>query len=107
MSAIQYCLSLPNEAAMYLVLKIQRYCLIEMLSLRGVNVAGSSRFEQFGAFTYRLKVCRQLSIVFRCLMKRQCVCRCKFQCYCLIELSCPCVVSGFVGEGFHIGLVAK
>ncbi|EOG1965193.1 DUF3709 domain-containing protein, partial [Vibrio cholerae] len=26
---------------------------------------------------------------------------------CLIELSCPCVVSGFVGEGFHIGLVAK
>ncbi|HGF7375849.1 TPA: DUF3709 domain-containing protein, partial [Vibrio cholerae] len=41
------------------------------------------------------------------LMKRQCVCRCKFQCYCLIELSCPCVVSEFVGEGFHIGLVAK
>ncbi|ENS5564632.1 DUF3709 domain-containing protein [Vibrio cholerae] len=26
---------------------------------------------------------------------------------CLIELSCPCVVSEFVGEGFHIGLVAK
>ncbi|ENM3760843.1 DUF3709 domain-containing protein, partial [Vibrio cholerae] len=52
-------------------------------------------------------VCRQLSIVLRCLMKRQCVCRCKFQCYCLIELSCPCVVSEFVGEGFHIGLVAK
>ncbi|EJB8351179.1 DUF3709 domain-containing protein [Vibrio cholerae] len=51
MSAIQYCLSLPNEAAMYLVLKIQ--------------------------------------------------------CYCLIELSYPCVVSWFVGEGFHIGLVAK
>ncbi|MBJ7018593.1 DUF3709 domain-containing protein, partial [Vibrio cholerae] len=25
--------------------------------------------------------------VLRCLMKRQCVCRCKFQCYCLIELS--------------------
>ncbi|ELL1566646.1 hypothetical protein B7953_11070, partial [Vibrio paracholerae] len=24
-----------------------------------------------------------------------------------IELSCPCVVSEFVGEGFHIGLVAK
>ncbi|EMU6072353.1 DUF3709 domain-containing protein, partial [Vibrio cholerae] len=23
------------------------------------------------------------------------------------ELSCPCVVSEFVGEGFHIGLVAK
>ncbi|HFG1585811.1 TPA: DUF3709 domain-containing protein, partial [Vibrio cholerae] len=44
------------------------------------NVAGSSRFEQFGAFTYRLKVSRQLSIVLRCLMKRQCVCRCKFQC---------------------------
>ncbi|EOG7641703.1 DUF3709 domain-containing protein, partial [Vibrio cholerae] len=39
-----------------------------------------SRFEQFGAFTYRLEVCRQLSIVFRCLMKRQCICRCKFQC---------------------------
>ncbi|EGR0659950.1 DUF3709 domain-containing protein, partial [Vibrio cholerae] len=29
-------------------------------------------------FTYRLEVCRQLSIVFRCLMKQQCVCRCKF-----------------------------
>ncbi|TXZ87112.1 DUF3709 domain-containing protein, partial [Vibrio cholerae] len=57
--------------------------------------------------TYRLKVSRQLSNVLRCLMKRQCVCRCKFQCYCLIELSCPCVVSEFVGEGFHIGLVAK
>uniref|UniRef100_UPI003B519725 DUF3709 domain-containing protein n=2 Tax=Vibrionaceae TaxID=641 RepID=UPI003B519725 len=53
-----------------------------MLSLRGVNVAGSSRFEQFGAFTYRLKVCRQLNIVLRCLMKQQCVCRCTFQCYC-------------------------
>ncbi|EKN8283805.1 DUF3709 domain-containing protein [Vibrio cholerae] len=78
-----------------------------MLSLRGVNVAGSSPFEQFGAFTYRLKVCRQLNIVLRCLMKQQCVCRCTFQCYCLIELSCPCVVSEFVGEGFHIGLVAK
>ncbi|ENM3858291.1 DUF3709 domain-containing protein [Vibrio cholerae] len=51
--------------------------------------------------------CRQLNIVLRCLMKRQCVCRCKFQCYCLIELSRPCVVSEFVGEGFHIGLVAK
>ncbi|MCX9518731.1 DUF3709 domain-containing protein, partial [Vibrio cholerae] len=25
----------------------------------------------------------------------------------LIELLCPCVVSEFVGEGFHIGLVAK
>ncbi len=92
---------------MYLVLKIQCYCFIEMLSLRGVNVTGSSRFGQFGAFTYGLKVCRQLSIVLRCLMERQCVCRCKFQCYCLIELSRPCVVSEFVGEGFHIGLVAK
>ncbi|EJL6420056.1 DUF3709 domain-containing protein [Vibrio cholerae] len=50
---------------------------------------------------------RQLSIVLRCLMKRQCACRCKFQCYCLIELSRPCVVSWFVGEGLHIGLVAK
>ncbi|WP_114747620.1 DUF3709 domain-containing protein, partial [Vibrio cholerae] len=91
---------------MYLVLKILCYCLIVILSLRGVNVAGSSRFEQFGAFTYRLKVSRQLNIVFRCLMKRQCVCRCRFQCHCLIELSCPCVLSEFVGEGFHIGLVA-
>ncbi|MVF94169.1 DUF3709 domain-containing protein, partial [Vibrio cholerae] len=54
------------------------------MSLREVSFALSSRFEQFGAFTYRLKVCRQLSIVFRCLMKRQCVCRCKFQCDCLI-----------------------
>ncbi|WP_462056122.1 DUF3709 domain-containing protein [Vibrio cholerae] len=107
MSAIQYCLSLPNEAAMYLVLKIQCYCLIGILSLRELSFALSSRFEQFGAFTYRLEVCRQLSIVLRCLMKRQCVCRCKFQCHCLIELSCPCVVSWFVGEGFHIGLVAK
>ncbi|TQO64460.1 DUF3709 domain-containing protein [Vibrio cholerae] len=107
MSAIQYCLSLPNEAAMYLVLKIQCYCLIAILSLRGVNVAGSSRFEQFGAFTYRLKVCRQLSIVLHRLMKRQCVCRCRFQCHCLIELLRPCVVSEFVGEVFHIGLVAK
>ncbi|KAA1221287.1 DUF3709 domain-containing protein, partial [Vibrio cholerae] len=52
---------------------------------REVSFALSSRFEQFGAFTYGLKVCRQLSIVFRCLMKRQCVCRCKFQCHCLIE----------------------
>ncbi|MVB20343.1 DUF3709 domain-containing protein, partial [Vibrio cholerae] len=25
--------------------------------------------------------CRQFNIVFRCLMKRQCVCRCKFQCH--------------------------
>ncbi|HAS3169862.1 TPA: DUF3709 domain-containing protein, partial [Vibrio cholerae] len=35
------------------------------------------------------------------------VCRCKFQHHCLIELLCPCVVSEFVGEGFHICLVAK
>ncbi|MFA0904443.1 DUF3709 domain-containing protein, partial [Vibrio cholerae] len=83
--------------------KIQCYCLIEMLSLRGLNIAGSSRFEQFGAFTYRLKACQQLSIVLRCLMKQQCVCRCTFQCYCLIELSRQCVVSRFVGEGFHFG----
>ncbi|EOW9174558.1 TPA: DUF3709 domain-containing protein [Vibrio cholerae] len=63
----------------------------------------SSRFEQFGAFIYGLKVCRQLSIVLRCLMKRQCVSRCTFQRDCLIEMSCQCVVSGFVGEGLHIG----
>ncbi|WP_462055720.1 DUF3709 domain-containing protein, partial [Vibrio cholerae] len=56
------------------------------MSPREVSFALSSRFEQFGAFTYRLKVCWQLSIVLRCLMKRQCVCRCKFQCYCLIQL---------------------
>ncbi|HFG1859812.1 TPA: DUF3709 domain-containing protein [Vibrio cholerae] len=78
-----------------------------MLSLHEVSVAGSSRFEQFGAFTYRLKVCWQLSIVFRCLMKQQCVCRFKFQRHCLIELFFRCVVSWFVGEGFHIDLVAK
>ncbi|WP_050782132.1 DUF3709 domain-containing protein [Vibrio mimicus] len=78
-----------------------------MLSLHEVSVAGSSRFEQFGAFTYMLKVCWQLSIVFRCLMKQQCVCRFKFQRHCLIELFFPCVGSWFVGEGFHIGLVAK
>ncbi|HGS4445552.1 TPA: DUF3709 domain-containing protein [Vibrio cholerae] len=77
------------------------------MSPREVSFALSSRFEQFGAFTYRLKVSRQLSIVLRCLMKRQSVCRCKFQCYCLIELSRPCMVSWFVGEGLHIGLVAK
>ncbi|KWW43344.1 thiol:disulfide interchange protein DsbD [Vibrio cholerae] len=77
------------------------------MSLREVSFALSSRFEQFGAFTYRLKVRRQLSIVLRCLMKQQCVCRFKFQHDCLIELLCPCVVSEFVGEGFHIGLVAK
>ncbi|EKF9139859.1 DUF3709 domain-containing protein [Vibrio cholerae] len=82
-------------------------CLIGMLSLREVSIVVSSRFEQFGAFTYRLKVCRQLNIVLRCLMKRQYVCRFKFQRHCLIELLCPCVVSEFVGEGFHIGLVAK
>ncbi|EJK2108307.1 DUF3709 domain-containing protein [Vibrio cholerae] len=49
-----------------------------MLSLREVSLALSSRFEQFGAFTYGLKVCRQLNIVLRCLMKQQCVWRCKF-----------------------------
>ncbi|ENM3757241.1 DUF3709 domain-containing protein [Vibrio cholerae] len=77
------------------------------MSLREVSIVGSSRFEQSGAFTDRLKVCRQLNIVLRCLMKQQCVFRCKFQCDCLIELSRPCVVSEFVGEDFHIGLVAK
>ncbi|EIC2299074.1 DUF3709 domain-containing protein [Vibrio cholerae] len=77
------------------------------MSLRELSFALSSRFEQFGALTYRLKVCRQLSIVFRCLMKQQCVYRFKFQRDCLIELLCSCVVSRFVGEGFHIGLVAK
>ncbi|HFG1933460.1 TPA: DUF3709 domain-containing protein [Vibrio cholerae] len=107
MLAIQYCFSLPNEAAMCLALLILSYCLIRFLSPREVSFALSSRFEQFGAFTYWLKVSRQLSIVLRCLIKRQSVCRCKFQCHCLIELLCPCVVSEFVGEGFHIGLVAK
>ncbi|EGQ8592855.1 DUF3709 domain-containing protein [Vibrio cholerae] len=77
------------------------------MSPREVSFALSSRFVQFGAFTYGLKVRRQLSIVFRCLMKRQCVCCCMYQCDCLIELSCPCVVSWFVGEVFLIGLVAK
>ncbi|ENM5791693.1 DUF3709 domain-containing protein [Vibrio mimicus] len=67
-----------------------------------MSLAFSSRFEQFGAFTYRLKVSRQLRIVFRCLMKQQCVCRCTLHRYCLIKLSCPCVVSWFVGEGFNI-----
>nr|WP_316245792.1 DUF3709 domain-containing protein [Vibrio mimicus] len=65
---------------------MQRYCLIEMLSLREVSLVLSSRFKQSGAFTYGLKVCRQLSIVLCCLMKRQYVCRCTFQRYCLIEL---------------------
>ncbi|WP_162034760.1 DUF3709 domain-containing protein [Vibrio mimicus] len=74
-----------------------------MLSLREVSLTLSSRFEQFGAFTYRLKVSRQLSIVLRCLMKQQCVYRCTFQRYCLTELSCQCVVSWLVGGGFHIG----
>ncbi|ENJ8203675.1 DUF3709 domain-containing protein [Vibrio cholerae] len=78
-------------------------CLIVLLSLCEVSIVGSSRFEQFGAFTYGLKVCRQLSIVFRCLMKQQCVYRFKFQRDCLIELLCSCVVSRFVGEGFHFG----
>ncbi|EHQ2335889.1 DUF3709 domain-containing protein [Vibrio cholerae] len=82
-------------------------CLIGFLSPREVNFALSSRFEQFGAFIYRPKVSRQLSIVLRCLMKPQCVCRCTFQCYCLIDLSCQCVVNWFVGEVFYIGLVAK
>ncbi|EII5635131.1 DUF3709 domain-containing protein [Vibrio cholerae] len=72
-----------------------------------MSFALSSRFEQFGVFTYRLKVSRRLSIVFRCLMKQQCVCRFKFQHHCLIELFFPCVVSWFVGEVFHISLVAK
>ncbi|EPE2223658.1 DUF3709 domain-containing protein [Vibrio cholerae] len=78
-----------------------------MLSLREVSFALSSRFEPFGAFTYRLKVCRQLNIVLRCLMKQQCVCCFKFQHHCLSELLCSYVVSEFVGEGFYIGLVAK
>ncbi|EOW9192505.1 DUF3709 domain-containing protein [Vibrio cholerae] len=82
-------------------------CLIGFLSPREVSFALSSRFERFGAFIYRPKVSRQLSIVLRCLMKRQCVYRCKFQCYCLIELLCSCVVSEFVGEVFYICLVAK
>ncbi|EGR1837274.1 DUF3709 domain-containing protein [Vibrio cholerae] len=56
------------------------------MSLRELSFALSSRFEQFGAFTYRLKVCRQLSIALRCLMKRQCVCCCTLQRDCLIEL---------------------
>ncbi|TQP09664.1 DUF3709 domain-containing protein [Vibrio cholerae] len=73
------------------------------MSLHEVSFALSSRFEQFGAFTYWLKVCRQLNIVLRCLMKQQCVCRFKFQRHYLIELFFPCVVSWFVGEGFHIG----
>ncbi|EPO2956970.1 DUF3709 domain-containing protein, partial [Vibrio cholerae] len=34
-----------------------------MLSLHEVSFVLSSRFEQSGAFTYRLKVCRQLNIV--------------------------------------------
>ncbi|WP_082798385.1 DUF3709 domain-containing protein [Vibrio cidicii] len=82
-------------------------CLIGFLSPCEVSFALSSRFERFGAFIYRPKVSRQLSIVLRCLMKRQYVCRFKFQRHCLIELLCPCVVSEFVGEGFHICLVAK
>ncbi|EOX3427588.1 DUF3709 domain-containing protein [Vibrio cholerae] len=59
------------------------------------------------SFGISFRFCWQFNIVFRCLMKRQCVCRFKFQHHCLIELLCPCVVSEFVGEGFHIGLVAK
>ncbi|EPE5500894.1 DUF3709 domain-containing protein, partial [Vibrio cholerae] len=61
------------------------------MSLREVSLVGSSRFEQSGAFTYELKVCRQLSIVLRCLMKQQYVCRYKFQRDCLIEVLCSCV----------------
>ncbi|NMU26464.1 DUF3709 domain-containing protein [Vibrio parahaemolyticus] len=53
-------------------------CLIGFFSLRELSFALSSCFEQFGAFTCRLKVSWQLSIVFRCLMKRQCIWRCKF-----------------------------
>ncbi|ENM5740502.1 DUF3709 domain-containing protein [Vibrio mimicus] len=59
------------------------------------------------SFGISFRFCRQFNIVCRCLMKRQCVCRFKFQHHCLIELFFPCVVSWFVGEGFHIGLVAK
>ncbi|ENM5855921.1 DUF3709 domain-containing protein, partial [Vibrio mimicus] len=51
--------------------------------------------------------CRQLSILFRCLMKQQSVCRCKFRRHCLIEFQCQFVVSEFVGEGFHIGSFVK
>ncbi|EKA4519674.1 TPA: DUF3709 domain-containing protein [Vibrio cholerae] len=92
---------------MYLALKNRSDCLIVLLSLREVSLVGSSRFEPFGAFTYRLKVCRQLSIVLRCLMKQQCACRFKFQHHCLIELLCSCVVSEFVGESFYIGSFVK
>ncbi|ENM5732340.1 DUF3709 domain-containing protein [Vibrio mimicus] len=63
------------------------------MSLSEVSLALSSRFEQFGASTYGLKVCRQLNIVLRGLKKRQCVCRCKFQRHCLIEFQCQSVVS--------------
>ncbi len=59
------------------------------------------------SFGISFMFCRQFNIVFRCLMKQQCVYRFKFQRDCLIELLCSCVVSRFVGEGFHIGLVAK
>ncbi|ENM5740197.1 DUF3709 domain-containing protein [Vibrio cholerae] len=82
---------------------MQSDCLIGLLSLFVLSMAGSSRFEQVGAFAHRQKVCQQLNIVLRCLKKRQCVYRFKVQRDCLIELSCQCVVSGFVGEGFHIG----
>ncbi|EOW9152194.1 DUF3709 domain-containing protein [Vibrio cholerae] len=60
-------------------------------------------FVVFVFFGISFRFCRQFNIVCRCLTKRQCVCRCTFQRYCLIELKCQCVVSGFVGEGFHIG----
>ncbi len=58
LSAIQYCFSLSNEAAILCALQFLSHCLIGMLSLREVSLALSSRFEQFGAFTYRLKVSR-------------------------------------------------
>ncbi|EGR0820944.1 DUF3709 domain-containing protein [Vibrio cholerae] len=67
----------------------------------------NQQVEVVDSFGISFRFCRQFNIVFRCLMKRQCVCRCKFQCHCLIQLSCPFVVSWLVGEGFHIDLVAK
>ncbi|EOG1965187.1 hypothetical protein B7978_10915 [Vibrio cholerae] len=58
-------------------------------------------------FGVSFRFCRQFNIVFRCLMKLQCVCRFKLQRNCLIELLCQCVVNWFVGEGFHIGRVVR
>ncbi len=43
--------SLPNEVAMYQALKNRSDCRIVLLSLCEVSIVGSSRFEQFGAFT--------------------------------------------------------